>query len=591
MSEIAMNMTDFLLEKNKNYMNNVSLTFGKRKVTYEELHTRIDEYARALYKRGVRENDYIVLAIANTPESVFLLYALNKLGAIICPVFAIQNHYKMYEELSIVKPKMFIGINDSYSSYKKGIKNTPLENIDTILLSPVASIDNQIIKQIYNINQFIKGNYSLGKNTNMNGIIKKGKNFDGAIFPEYVNDKTSHIMFTGGSSGVHKGVELSSNGLNDLVTGVSEFSTVEPGETFMGNLPFNLTFGCLALHTGLCNNLNVSLTLRAMPKDFLSELKRINPSVVYAGPIHYQYLINEIINKMNDNRVNKIDFSNRNTDKTVDEYLDIITDALNKSNLNCYDFSNLKCAVSGGEQLTYFAEQASNIVLHHFGYNDNLWNGLGMTEMWGTVSLKRGKLDADGSIGKVVPGTKYKIIDPITKVEVEQGKAGMLCVSGSAAMRGYFNNPEETKNTIVDGFIVTGDIVKETSNNELFYIDRMKRQFVCGIENIYPQQIENIISEFPEVIECVVTKIADSDLQFTPKCHIYLRNDIVDNNTLEVLINKRISELLGEAFMIRYFEYHRNSLPRTANSKLDYKSLQDSDDCENQKKFVKKSTI
>ena len=105
-------MYDYMLEQNKKYMDYTALTFGNLKITYEELHQRIDEYARALYKKGIRKGDLICVSAANTPETVYILYALNRIGAIIVPLMAMQNEYKMKQDLELIKPKMIISIKD-----------------------------------------------------------------------------------------------------------------------------------------------------------------------------------------------------------------------------------------------------------------------------------------------------------------------------------------------------------------------------------------------------------------------------------------------------------------------------------------------
>ncbi len=99
-------------------MNNIALKFGNLNITYEELHTRIDEYARALYKRGVRENDIIAVSVANTPEAIYLSYALNKKieelfcserekisVAILAYVLKTDEKQKVYDYISNLKDK------------------------------------------------------------------------------------------------------------------------------------------------------------------------------------------------------------------------------------------------------------------------------------------------------------------------------------------------------------------------------------------------------------------------------------------------------------------------------------------------------
>ena len=102
---------DFLLERNKNYMNYTALSFNNQKITYEEMHEKIDLYTRALTKRGIRKGDIIAICAANTPESVYLFYALDRIGATVVGLSILNNEYKMARDLELVKPKMVITVD------------------------------------------------------------------------------------------------------------------------------------------------------------------------------------------------------------------------------------------------------------------------------------------------------------------------------------------------------------------------------------------------------------------------------------------------------------------------------------------------
>ena len=106
------NPYEFQLKENSKYMNNVALVTEKgEKITYEEFHTRVDEYAKALKEKGVREGDRIAVASANTPSGLYLKRALYKLGATVCAINPVQKDYLKEADIELVNPKMFIGIN------------------------------------------------------------------------------------------------------------------------------------------------------------------------------------------------------------------------------------------------------------------------------------------------------------------------------------------------------------------------------------------------------------------------------------------------------------------------------------------------
>lgn len=567
---------NFLYERNKEYMNSVAIVFGNESITYGELHNIIDEYARALYKRGVRNNDIIVTSTLNTPESIYISYALNKLGAINCPINPFSSEYMMLKDLEMVKPKMFIGINDAYGKLKKA---KAFDNIDIITFPLTMSIDDKKLKVLYNIKSFINGNNVFKLDKKLKHVLKDGRNFKDALFPAYENKKISDIMFTGGSSGVHKGVELDSNGINCVVRSLDFVTELKPGDIFMGNLPQFIAFGKVALHFALSSNYQVALTLKGLPSLFKDEFYSIKPNGLFAGPIQWEHFINDVFMEIDPN-FKKIDFTLSNNENYID-YLKQLKILLEKADKKKLSLEFLKMAVSGGEQLKLFTELVMNMMLEELGAPDNLWNGLGMTEMWAPVAVKKGKKSSDHVVGTIIPFNNQMVVDPMTYEELNIGEVGLLCVTGPGMMIGYHNNEEENKKVFIEKnnqkWLVTGDIVKLNAKGEIEYIDRLKRCFVCGVENVYPQQIEDKLSEIPEIEEAIVTKLEDNELQYVPKYHIYLRDNNCDIAALKKKIDNLIKHTLGDSNVARYYEFYDKPLPRTASGKLDFKPLQEKD--------------
>ena len=89
---------DYLLASNYGHFDETAITFGDLKITYGELHENIDKYARALYKKGVRKGDIIGLCLANSPEAIYLFYAINKLGAVTCQLNPMDNSFKIMKK-------------------------------------------------------------------------------------------------------------------------------------------------------------------------------------------------------------------------------------------------------------------------------------------------------------------------------------------------------------------------------------------------------------------------------------------------------------------------------------------------------------
>lgn len=533
---------NFLLERNKNYMNYTALSFDKKKITYEELHTRIDEYARALYKRGVREKDIIGVCLANNPESIYLLYALNKLGAIVVGLSPLNNEYKMKRDIEISKPKFVITADMMYKKFRS-IEDTL--DFTPILYSPVESMSNPILKTIYKGKQFIDGNRVVLDSQKLSKIIKNGKKFSDIYYPEYHKGEITDIMFTGGSTGVHKGVDLDENGLNSVVKSLDYVLTLEPGMKHLGNIPFgHMAFGRLVMHYALCKNLEFALTLNMLPDKFLDELIRTQADGAMGGPVHWNTLINNP---------------------------KIIKGCL----------SNLKQALSGGEMYIPDQRKAANAELKKAGSPTEIGDGLGLTETWAPVSVCMAGKNTPDTVGYMIPGSNAKVVDPDTYEEVERNKAGLLLVDSPGMMLGYHENKEETDKVFVyDNGIKwynTGDIVTRLDTDEIKFAGRRKRNFVCGVDNIYPEQIESLVSNLNEVAEIVVTKIPDEEYQNLPKYHIRLSDQLCDIKSIEEKIEMTILSTLGESALPGYIEYHQKSLPRTDNGKLNASFLEQQD--------------
>lgn len=535
---------NFLLERNNKYMNYTALSFGKKKITYEEMHEKIELYAKSLHKYGIHKGDKVAVCVVNTIESIYLLYALDKIGATVIGLSPLNNEYKMKRDLEMTNPKFVITVDMMYSKIKS---SENLLDFSTIIYSPIESLNNPFLKTVYNVKQIHDKNRTFFSNNELKKIIKTGEN---SVYNPCGYDKgfVSDIMFTGGSSGIHKGVQLNGNGLNCVVKALDDVLLLEPGMTHLGNIPFgHMAFGRLVLHYALCNNLEYALTLKMLPNDFYDEMVRTEAHGAMGGPIHWESLINN-------------------------------------SNIKKGSLSNLIQPLSGGELFKPEKRKMANEVLKNAGCNYVIGDGLGLTEMWAPTHVCVGGKNTPGTIGYPIPFVNTKIVNPYDFSEVEPGETGLLLVNGPGMMIGYHNNDEENKKVFITDenntkWYNTGDLAKQSLevSNEYIYIGRKKRNFVCGVDNIYPEQIESLLLELPEIREVVITKIPDEEKQYLPKYHISLNSEVCDTKSLELKIEKLISNTLGESALPGYIEYSYKPLPRTDNGKLNATLLETMD--------------
>jgi len=180
---------------------------------------------------------------------------------------------------------------------------------------------------------------------------------------------------------------------------------------------------------------------------------------------------------------------------------------LNEPEFGNYDLSSMRQFAAGGsaspeELLKACAARLPGV---------QLMPGYGLTEataMTHTTTSLDEALARLGSVGKALPILEHRVVDPSGK-DLPPGQPGELLVKGCQVMKEYWNNPEATRQTIVDGWLHTGDIAKVSEDGYTYILDRMKDMIIRGGENIYSIEVENILYRNPKVLEAAVVGVAD----------------------------------------------------------------------------------
>ncbi|WP_262173770.1 long-chain-fatty-acid--CoA ligase [Saccharococcus sp. Marseille-Q5394] len=193
-----------------------------------------------------------------------------------------------------------------------------------------------------------------------------------------------------------------------------------------------------------------------------------------------------------------------------------------------------------------------------------IMEGYGMSEVLVThrnpLSQKK-----TGSIGIPIPGVDCKIVKLEDRnVEVPAGEEGELLIKGPQVMKGYWNNPDETAQALIDGWMATGDIAVMDEDGYFFIVGRKKDLIIASGYNIYPIEVENVVYEHPAVFEACVFGVPDSYRGETVKCVIVLKEG--QKMTEEEIISF-CKERLATYKVPKIFEF-RKSLPKTAVGKI-----------------------
>lgn len=227
-----------------------------------------------------------------------------------------------------------------------------------------------------------------------------------------------------------------------------------------------------------------------------------------------------------------------------------------------FDLSSLEGVAYGG------APAAPELVRRiHEDLGCEPGTGWGMTETSGTVTRHDGEdyLNRPGSCGPPVAVAELKIMSLDGVNELETGDVGELWARGPMVVTGYWNKPEATEDTFIDGWVRTGDVARLDEDGFCYIVDRSKDVIIRGGENIYPVEVENRLYEHPSIVDAAVAAIPHRILGEEPAALVALSHGAsVDEPTLQAFVRERLAGFKTPVLV----QVHDAPLPRNASGKI-----------------------
>ena len=175
-----------------------------------------------------------------------------------------------------------------------------------------------------------------------------------------------------------------------------------------------------------------------------------------------------------------------------------------------------------------------------------------------------------GSIGKALPGQEILIVDEQGN-EVAHSNAGEIIIKGDNVMKGYFNRPEETAKTIINGYLHTGDVGIKDEDGYIFIVDRKKDMIIRGGENIYPKEIDNLLATHPKISEAATVGVPDKTMGEEVKVFVVAEDDTLTEEEVIEFCKKNLA-----SFKVpKYVEILDEDFPRSPIGKVLKKTLRD----------------
>lgn len=534
-----------------NNQKHISYNYYGNKNTYNEFILQIDKCAKAFKSLGIKYKDKVSICMPNTPEAIISFYALNKIGAIANMIHPLSAENEIKNYLNISNSKYIITIDVSFNKINHIAKETSLKKC--IVVSAKDSMPIHL-KLGYELTKGRK--VKLEKSAlilKWKDFIKLSKNWDEEITSNFIGSDVAAILYSGGTTGTPKGIELTNLNFNALaMQSVEACRCLKSRDKVLAIMPIFHGFGLgICIHTVQYLGATSILLPQFNAKTFDKLLKKYKPNIIAGVPTLYEAL-------------------------------------LKNKNLKDYDLSFLKCVICGGDTLSISLKKKVDSFLKEHGANIQIREGYGLTECVTGSCLTPINYYKEGSIGIPYPDTYYKIVKPNTEEEVPYGEEGEILISGPSVMKGYLNNETETNTTLrkhSDGrtWLYTGDLGYMDKDGFIYFKQRLKRVIISSGYCLYPQYIENIINSNPNVLMSCVIGIAHPYKIQVAKAFIVLKNGVPAND----ITLREIKEYCKKNLMQYSWPYEyefRDELPKTLVGKVAYMKLEEEERNKNGKK-------
>ena len=539
-------MYDKILESRKNYPYNIAYTYFKTSSTYKKFIKDVNKCAKALKNIGVKEKDVVTICMPNTPEAIITFYAINKIGAIANMVHPLSSENEIKKYVNESSSKVMLAINLIMPKLKNIINETCLEKI-------IVAQVNDRMDTLTSIGYYLISGRKYKKIKDDDRIIyfkkffhdskKYKKEIDIVVDPK----APAVILHSGGTTGKPKGIVLSSESFNYIAASELEVcKDLSEGISVLSAMPIFHGFGLgSTIHAPLYVGGTCKLLPQLNPKKFGKTIKKYKPNIIACVPSLYEALISS-------------------------------------KALKNEDLSFIICAICGGDNLTKNLKEKVDKFFKEHESTAEVRSSYGMTECTSGVTMmpkKSGKLEG---IGVPCPHSFVKIVSPNTNIELSYGEIGEICVSGPSVMIEYLNEPEETSKILRkhdDGklWLHTGDLGYMDKEGYVYFKQRLKRMIISNGYNIYPSQIEEVISSHPDVLSCTVIGVNHSKKGQVPKAFIVLKEKVESNYKLKQSIIKLCEENISAYALPTKYEF-RDALPKTLVGKVAYRELEEEEE-------------
>jgi long-chain acyl-CoA synthetase len=499
-----------------------TLSYGE----IDQLSRRVASYLQKRLK--LQAGDRIAIQLPNLIQYPVVAIAAMKLGLVIVntnPMYSVRELVHQFNDAGV---RAVIVLDQFYDVLAEAAPQTSVEHI--IVTRPLDLMSPSKQKLLGGLMML------MGKRPKIKGqdIIDFKDLLAGGT--SYGNHRASvddicALQYTGGTTGPSKGVMLTQSCLTANVAQALDVISVAPESA---------RYSVTALPLPLYHIYAFSLCVGVLPA-----LR--GHSVLIPDPRNIPLLIKAI-------KRSKIQiFCGLNS---------LFVALLENKDFRRLDFDQLKMTLSGGMPLMKSVADRWQKVTGCI-----VSEGYGMTESSPIISMNPPGFERIGTAGIPIPGTEIKVIDEAGNEQPVDG-LGELCIRGAQVMAGYWNQPEQTAQTVVEGWLHTGDIVTVDNEGYITIVDRLKDMIIVSGFNVYPNELEQVLTTHQDVSQCAAVGVPDDKAGEVVKMFIVRSNSSLTESQVIEFCKKNMA-----GYKVPKVIEFRDSLPMTNVGKVLRKDL------------------
>lgn len=518
-----------LEEAARNYPETPCTIFKGAKISYREMNAIADQLAAGLASLGVKKGDRVGIFMPNTPQFVMAYFAVLKLGAIVVAVNPLYSAREIEHQVNDAGIELMLVMSNFYNLIKQV---QPKTRIKTLVVTNIKETLPPVLAFLFTLTKEKKDGFRVELSSGdiwLQDLLNKFRTEDRPRV-EVTPDDVALFQYSGGTTGISKGAIATHRNLvaNALQIRLWMVNAEDGKEIVLMAIPLFHVYGMVA---GMLFAIRTGASMVMVPnprdlKDVLDNIQKYRTTIFPGVPTLYN---------------------------AINNHPDVLAGK--------YTLTTIKACISGSAPLMRdtkekFESLTGGVVFEGYGLSE------APTATHCNPLLGENRT---GSIGLPLPDVDVRIISLDDELTVlPTGEVGELVVKGPQVFKGYHNMPTETANTLRDGWLYTGDIARMDEDGYFYIVDRKKELIKPGGYQVWPREVEEVISDNPKVLEVGVAGIPDPYRGETVKAWVVVK----PGQTLsEDEVREWCKDRLAKFKIPTHVEF-RDELPKTTVGKI-----------------------